>query len=382
MSNVIMGVYKQEGQPDKVVPISVDESGQMLTQGSGGSSTGITDAQLRASPVSVSMASAYAEDTAHTSGATGHLVFGVRSDADTAGGDNGDYIALTLDEESRLKVSTKPASYSTTTGNITSASSAVFVNTQRFSNLMIHCSGTFAGVQCTFEGSINSTNGTDGNWFSVQAIRSSSNAIETSTGVLSVAPAYAWELSVNALKYFRIRSTAWTSGTQVWTLAPGSYATEPIPAAQVSATQPVSGSVSVSNLPATQTVSGTVAVSSLPAISSTPVTPTSFILNSASGNNPNLIKASAGTIYNVACSNVNNTVCYVKLYNLGTAPTVGTSISSFVITVPAGGQTVIDFGALGQRFSTGISLSITSGLANNDASSVSAGFVKLLVSYI
>ena len=41
----------------------------------------------------------------------------------------------------------------------------------------------------------------------------------------------------------RIRATAWTSGTQVWTMIPGTYATEPIPGAQVSATQPVSGTV-------------------------------------------------------------------------------------------------------------------------------------------
>jgi hypothetical protein len=108
---------------------------------------------------------------------------------------------------------------------------------------MIHCAGTFAGVNVTFEGSLNSTNGTDGNWFTVQAIRSNANTIETTTGVLAAAPAYAWELSVNALKYFRVRATAWTSGTQVWTMIPGTYATEPIPGAQISGTQPVSGTV-------------------------------------------------------------------------------------------------------------------------------------------
>ena len=211
---------------------------------------GLTDAELRASAIPVTCAdltpltdALHQEDTPHVSGDKGQLMFGVRSDSDATTADNGDYTVLKLDEEGRLKVASKPASYAATVGNVTSATSAVPINTERFSNLMIHCTGTFNTVNCTFEGSLNSTNGTDGNWFAVQAIRSNANTIETTTGNLSAAPAYAWELSVNALKYFRVRATAWTSGTQVWTMIPGTYATEPIPGAQVSATQPVSGSV-------------------------------------------------------------------------------------------------------------------------------------------
>ena len=176
-------------------------------------------------------------------GSPGQVMLGKRRDSDTTLVADGDLNTLNLDEEGRLKVASKPASYAPTVGNVTSATSTVPMNTERFSNLMIHCTGTFAGANCTFEGSLNSTNGTDGNWFAVQAIRSNANTIETATGVLAAAPVYAWELSVNALKYFRIRATAWTSGTQVWTMIPGTYATEPIPGAQISGTQPVSGSV-------------------------------------------------------------------------------------------------------------------------------------------
>lgn len=185
-----------------------------------------------------------AEDSASADGDVGIVILAQRRDSDTATtGADGDYATLKMDEAGRLKVASQPAAYAITTGNVTSATSAIPVNTERFSNLMAHCAGTFAGANCTFEGSLNSTNGTDGNWFAVQAIRSNANTIETATGVLAAAPVYAWELSVNALKWFRIRATAWTSGTQVWTLVPGTYATEPIPGAQVSATQPVSGSV-------------------------------------------------------------------------------------------------------------------------------------------
>ena len=69
------------------------------------------------------------------------------------------------------------------------------------------------------------------------------------TGVLAAQPAYAWEASVNALKRFRVRCTARTSGTQSWRFVQGTYATEPIPAAQISGTQPVSGTVALSALP-------------------------------------------------------------------------------------------------------------------------------------
>jgi hypothetical protein len=223
---------------------------------------GLTDAQLRASavPVSasalplptgaatettlVSIASTIAaSNSVYTPGSAGQIILARRRDTDNSPAADGDLTVLNIDDEGRLKVASKPASYATVTGNVTSASSTVPINAERFSNLMIHCTGTFAGANCTFEGSLNSTNGTDGAWFSVQAIRSNANTIETTTGVLGAAPAYAWELSVNALKWFRIRATAWTSGTQVWTLVPGTYATEPIPGAQISGTQPVSGTV-------------------------------------------------------------------------------------------------------------------------------------------
>jgi hypothetical protein len=228
----------------------------------------ITDAQLRASAVPVSASAlplpsgaateatlatlagaVILEDTAHASGDPGIAMLALRYSTDTPTTNNdGDYTNLKVDEEGRLKVASKPASYAAITGNITANGQTVFALCERFSNLMIHCAGTFSTVNVTFEGSLNSTNGIDGNWFTVQAIRSNANTIETTTGNLSAAPAYAWELSVNAMKYFRVRATAFTSGTQVWTMIPGTYATEPIPGAQVSGTQPVSGTVTATGV--------------------------------------------------------------------------------------------------------------------------------------
>jgi len=191
-------------------------------------------------------AAVHDEDAVAPSGATGVFVLAVRQDADTSAASDGDFTALKMDETGRLKTSALPASIAPTTANITANSQSIGLDVSRYSNLMIYCTGTFSTVNVAFEGSLTATTDTDGNWFSVQAIRSNANTIETTTGNLSAAPAYAWELSVNALKRFRVRSTAWTSGTQVWAFQPGSYATEPIPGAQISGTQPVSGTVTAS----------------------------------------------------------------------------------------------------------------------------------------
>ena len=102
---------------------------------------------------------------------------------------------------------------------------------------------TLVGHNATFEFSNNSTNGTDGNWYGIQVVRTNANTVETATGVLAATPAYAWEASVNAYKWVRVRATAHTSGTAAYIIKQGTYATEPIPAIQVTGTQPVSGSL-------------------------------------------------------------------------------------------------------------------------------------------
>lgn len=306
----------------------------------------------------------YAEDTPHVTGAMGNLMLAIRSDSDAPTADNGDYTILKMDEEGRLKVATKPASYPATVGNVTSATSTVVVNTERFSNLMIHCAGTFAGANCTFEGSLNSTNGADGNWFAVQAIRSNANTIETTTGVLAAAPAYAWELSVNALKYFRTRATAWTSGTQVWTMIPGTYATEPIPGAQVTGTQPVTVTAGTVN----------------PVVPATP-----YFLNSAATTNGALILTGTSNVSSFYATNEGATAAYIKLYNKATAPTVGTDVPEMTIPVPAAvsgvpGVATIPIGFHGFRFALGLGIAITRNAVHTDTTAIGAGEVKVKLS--
>lgn len=357
---------------------------------------GLTDAQLRATAVPVSspatglfinvdgsaMSSAnplpifnagsteilgsYLEDTPHTSGDLGLFMLGIRSDTDASTAGDGDYTALKLDEQGRLKVSTKPASYPDITGDITAVQATIGTpvvggtvagDVSRASNIMAFCTGTFSTVNCTFEGSLEATGET--NWFGVQAVRSNANTIETTTGNLSAQPAYAWEMSVNALKRLRVRCTARTSGTQSWRFVQGTYATEPIPAAQVSATQPVSGTV-------------TTALGN----------PTNAnILNSAATTNGTVIKASAGNLYSIIASNNGAGNAYVKLHN-STTVTVGTTAVAMWILIPAGQTVRHDLGALGARFATGICLSITGAVGDTDTTAVAAGQVKVITSFI
>jgi hypothetical protein len=248
-----------------------------------------------------------AEDSVAVSGDLGMPLLAIRSstDAVTASHD-GDYTNLAIDEEGRLKVASKPASYPDITGDITAvqatintpvAGGTVSGDVSRASNLMVFCTGTFSTVNCTFEGSLESTG--DANWFGVQAVRSNANTIETATGNLSAQPVYAWEASVNALKRFRVRCTARTSGTQSWRFVQGTYATEPIPAAQVTATQPVSGTVTATVANASLSIPSVIADIASAAITTTtttgPLAPTfgtsyrvAIPVTAASGTNPTL----------------------------------------------------------------------------------------------
>lgn len=264
-----------------------------------------------------------------------------------------------------VQVYTQPNPPAATTGTITANAQTVFADCTRFSNLTVYCTGTFSTVNVTFEGSLNSTNGTDGNWFGIQAVRTNANTIELTTGNLSAAPAYAWELSVNGLKYFRVRATAYTSGTQTWTFLPGTYATEPIPAAQISGTQPVSGTV-------TATVTGGTVL---------PVTPTTTFTNSAATTNATNIKASAGTVWSIVASNINAAARYLKVYNLAAAPTVGTSVPVFTLKIPADDVIRLDGGPNGIRFATGIAIALTTENTDAGTTAVAANEIKIATTF-
>jgi len=307
-----------------------------------------------------------AEDSPHVSGDAGVPMFGIRSSTDLVTTDaDGDYTLLKIDEEGRLKVSAKPASYPDITGDITTtqpvigtpvAGGTVEGDVSRASNIMAFCTGTFSTVNCTFEGSLEATGAS--NWFGIQAIRTNANTIETTTGNLSAQPAYGWELSVNAIKRVRVRATARTSGTQSWRFVQGTYATEPIPGAQVSATQPVSGTVTITN-----------------------PTGTTYNVVTAASTNSAVVKATAGMLYEITISNPTATAAYVKLYNKASAPTVGTDVPVLTQAVAAGATVALSFGQVGKRFATGIGIACTAAAAATDTG-VSVAGIQINATYI
>lgn len=242
------------------------------------------------------------------------------------------------------------------TGNITanSQSANTTFDVGSFGNITFYCTGTFSTVNVTFEGSVDRIN-----WFTVTAKRSNDAAIESATGNLSAAPAYAWECSTNSYSYFRIRSTAWTSGTQVWTLVGAYTASEPNPA---------------------MTVIGTVATSG--SATTTPLTPTAHALSSAGNTNPTSVKSTAGTVYAICASNTNAAVRYLKVYNKASAPTVGTDVPILTLGIQPSVPLEFDFGPLGYRFSAGIAYALTTGATDADTAAVAAAEIKVTISYV
>jgi len=304
-------------------------------------------------------------------------MLGKRRDSDSTLVADGDLNTFNMDEEGRLKVSSKPASYPDITGDITAVQATIGTpvvggtvsgDVSRASNVMAFCSGTFSGVNVTFEGSLESTG--DSNWFGVQAVRSNANTIETATGALSAQPVYGWELSVNALRRVRVRCTARTSGTQSWRFVQGTYATEPIPAAQVSATQPVSGTVTAT------VTAGTV----------NPVVPaTPYFVNSAASTNGALVLTGTSNLSSFYATNEGASTAYIKLYNKATAPTVGTDVPEMIFPVPAAASGVPgvanpNIGFHGFRFALGLGIAITRNAAHTDTTAVGAGEVKVKLS--
>jgi hypothetical protein len=294
----------------------------------------------------------------------------LRGDADSIGTADGDLSMIRVDEEGRVKVASKTASFPVTSGNLTASAQTVIVDVRRSSNVMLHVkntgSVTHAAGQYAFEGSLDSTNGTDGTWFAVQGIRTNANTIETATGTLSMTAgaglAYAWEASVNAIQWFRVRCTTTPTASSIatWTIQRGSYATEPIPGSQVSGTQPVSGTVTANT---------------------TPTAGTTGNLVTAATTNATSWKTSAGNLFEITVSNPTATATYVKLYNKASAPTVGTDTPVLTIPVAAGACVPIQFGAQGKRFATGIALAATGAAASTDTTATVAG-IQINATYI
>lgn len=88
--------------------------------------------------------------------------------------------------------------------------------------------------------------------------------------------------------------------------------------------------------------------------------------------NPTVLKASAGRLLGYHLTNNATAVRYVKLHNIATSPTAGTTAVVGTIGIPPNGGTVAMNLPGGIGFATGIALTTVTGAAANDATAVAA----------
>jgi hypothetical protein len=144
-----------------------------------------------------------------------------------------------------------------TTGNITAIAQTVTRALAGENSVTFSIRGTYGSVAIIFEVSLDGTN-----WFTTQACRTDANTVETASGTISNT-SRAWEASVNGMHSFRVRATAWASGTAAIQINSNSSAIEPVPAIATHA-------VTLSSTTLTSVVPGTAATNLGKAIDSVP----------------------------------------------------------------------------------------------------------------
>lgn len=309
-----------------------------------------------------------------------------------------------------------------TTGNITANGQTVSVALAGQNSVVFQIGGTYTSVAIIFEGTVDGTN-----WLTIRARRLDSNTVETASGTISNTRR-AWEASVNRLHSFRVRATAYSSGTANIQINSGYSATEPIPAI-------ASHAVTLTSTTITSVVPGTAATSLGKAIDSavgatdtgianlaqrvdspTTLTPANleyFLLRGDSfgrlwtsavqsgawavsltgsktaGATPyrNLdvnatgVVVSAGTAYlsHISAFNTTGATIYLKFYNKATA---ATSADTPVLVYPiAAGAPNNPASTIGFTFNTGLSIRCTTGVADADNTSPAANGCVVNLAY-
>jgi hypothetical protein len=120
-----------------------------------------------------------------------------------------------------------------------------------------------------------------------------------------------------------------------------------------------------------QSVTGS--VTAAPNTGSAPQLPSSYI--SLAGTNALVISAGASNFFALFITNTTAFMKFVKVYNRGTLPTIGTDVPTWTIGVPPMATIDISNSFAGARFLSGISIGITGGYAVTDTTPVAAGDV-------
>lgn len=223
--------------------------------------------------------------------------------------------------------------------------------------VMVRVSGTFTGT-LVFEASDDQTS-----WYSIYMVRGSSAAGESSRA-LSGSTLESWRANIAGWKFFRVRCSAYTSGTATVTISAVTLPFEP------AAVQSTGGSVTAT-LAASTNLAADFA-------SGVRTTTTNAMLRqkiiSAASTNATLVKSSAGRVYGWQLTNTSASTRYFKIYNKASAPTVGTDVPTDIIAIPAGANVDV-LGPIGVAYATGIGFAITAAPADSDTTAVAANDV-------
>lgn len=227
-------------------------------------------------------------------------------------------------------------------------------------------SGTYGSVAIAFEATVDGTN-----WVAVQGVVSDGTAIVTASGTLSNT-VRSYFFYIPGFSQFRVRSTAWTSGTMVVRMSTNHKVAPAVVAiAQAAGTLTVQPGNTANTTPwlVTQVPSAAQGHS------------THHHLVSAATTNATSVKGSAGTIGTIVLANNAATNKYFKLFNKATAPIPGTDTPTHTFIIPAAVTTlVVDF-ANGMRFGTGIGYAITGAVADLDTTAIAANEVVVSMTY-
>lgn len=144
-----------------------------------------------------------------------------------------------------------------TTGTITTAASIVtMTDLAGIGGVTVQISGTYAGVNMTFEASVDGTNFVT---IPAQPVLTATPTPVTATGVITANSTLVWNVSpLLGIQQFRVRSTAYTSGTANILIEPSAQFTQYITSVSTMPTTTVTGTVT-STVTGATLASGTVA---------------------------------------------------------------------------------------------------------------------------
>jgi hypothetical protein len=225
----------------------------------------------------------------------------------------------------------------------------------QFSVVSVQTGGTFSGT-LTFQGSNDNTNWSNVLLNNVASV-GAPVASTTSSGILYT--------GAGPFRYFRVRMTAYTSGTATGAaMFSGEGFASPV------GIQAVSQSTAA-------------AVTAPWPTSETPKTTGGLLstnLVSAASTNATVVKATAGAVYAIFASNANAAWRYLKVYNKATAPTVGTDVPVITIGIPPN-DTVSHTLPGGHTNTTGIGIALTTESTTAGTTAVAANEIVVNIAY-